>query len=402
MHKKIIEKAISQITERKEPLFNQAVEENKEQLKKRFANKTVLVIGGAGSIGTQFILELIYFNPKRIVVIDLNENGLTELTRQLHNMADITLPELKTYPLSYAGTIFSKIVSNEGPFDIVAHFAALKHVRSEKDSYSIEAMFNNNFLNVARLLKLLKQKPPQIFFSVSSDKATNPVSIMGATKNLMEKVLFSYNTAFPVVSARFANVAFSNGSLLESYIHRYESDQPIVCPQDIKRYFVSPKEAGQLCLLACGVGTGGEIFIPKLSQNKNLIPFTKTVTAFFSALQKEFKACKDEQTLIQHHKSYLNNKDKPYPVMFFKSDTSGEKSYEEFYSTEDKVDWERVAQIGILQHTGHGKLDVVQLLSEAETLFNTAVQKEDIVQFLKKWVPTFKHNETGKNLDDKR
>ena len=401
MNQKNIEAIIAGITNRNRNLFLNDIEANKETLRKKVSGKSALVIGGAGSIGSAYIKELIKFDLKRLYVIDTNENGLAELVRDIRSSDDYNKLEIKTYPLSFASSIFERILKEQGPFEIVANFAALKHVRSEKDEYAIQAMFENNFINANKLLAQLKVHKPENFFCVSTDKATNPVSIMGATKKLMEDVIFAYEKDFNITTARFANVAFSNGSLLDSYVHRFEKKQPIVCPSDVNRYFVSPEEAGSLCLLACLMGESGDIFIPKLTPEEDLISFEKTVREFFKELNIELDLCESEEEAKEKAKAITNSKISPYPVFLFKTDTSGEKLYEEFYTKTDVVDWNTFNGLGIIKKPEDENSNVNQLLIEAEALFSKDVSKNSILTFLSKYINGFVYEEKGKNLDQK-
>ena len=235
------------VIKRKDDLFQADIEENKEKLYTKIKDKRVLVVGGAGSIGSSFIKALLPFKPSTLVVVDLNENALTELTRDLRSTDGMYMPEdYVTYPMDYATTVFSKMFRNRGGFDIVANFSAHKHVRSEKDVYSVEALIRNNLLNAKKLLDLLAEIPPETYFCVSTDKAANPVNIMGASKRIMEDVIFAYSDCFPVKTARFANVAFSNGSLPDGFLERMAKLQPLSAPLDVKRYFVSHLQIMQL------------------------------------------------------------------------------------------------------------------------------------------------------------
>lgn len=401
MNQKRVEAIIAGITDRNKNLFLNDIEANRATLKDKVSGKSALVIGGAGSIGSAYIKELIKFDLKRLYVIDTNENGLAELVRDIRSSDNFNTLEIKTYPLSFASSIFERILQEQGPFEIVANFAALKHVRSEKDEYAIQAMFENNFINANKLLAQLKAHKPESFFCVSTDKATNPVSIMGATKKLMEDVIFAYEKDFNITTARFANVAFSNGSLLDSYVHRFEKEQPIVCPSDINRYFVSPEEAGSLCLLACLLGESGDIFIPKLTPEKDLISFEKTVREFFKELDIELDLCESEEEAKRKAKAITKSNDSAYPVYLFKTDTSGEKLYEEFFAKSDVVDWDTFNALGVIKKSKDENANVKQLLLEAEALFSEDTSKDSILKFLSKHITGFMYEEKGKNLDQK-
>src|SRR5574344_1277223 len=251
------------ITYRPKSMFIGDIEKNKEQLTREIKDKSVLVIGGGGTIGSSYIRAILPFKPSKLVVVDISENNLTELTRDLRSTYKMFVPEdYRTYPLSYADPIFEKIFRKEQGFDIVANFSAHKHVRSEKDQYSVEALIENNDLKARKLMNLIAEYPPKHFFCVSTDKAANPVNVMGCSKKIMEEMIMSYSKKFKITTARFANVAFSNGSLLAGFIDRLMKRQPLSSPNDVKRYFVSPDESGQICMLACILGKTGEIFFP--------------------------------------------------------------------------------------------------------------------------------------------
>ena len=259
------------VTHRAESMFAADIENNRETLSKEIEGKSLLVIGGAGSIGSSFIKAMLPFKPSKLVVVDLNENGLAELTRDLRSTEGMYVPEeYRAYTLSFADPIFERIFREEKGFDIVANFSAHKHVRSEKDKYSVQALIENNDIKAKRFLDLLSVYPPKHFFCVSTDKAANPVNIMGASKRIMEDMIMAYTSRFKVTTARFANVAFSNGSLPNGWIHRVMKKQPLAAPNDVKRYFVSPEESGQICMLACVLGRNGEIFFPKLGEEQML------------------------------------------------------------------------------------------------------------------------------------
>ena len=252
------------ITFRAASLFERDIRVNNSLLVQAIKDRSVCVIGGAGSIGSSFIKSILRFHPGKLVVIDLNENGLVELTRDLRSTYGLYVPQdYRTYTLNFADPIFARIFREEKGFDIVANFSAHKHVRSEKDKYSVQALIENNDIKAKRLMDLLCEFPPKHFFCVSTDKAANPVNIMGASKRIMEDLVMAYGDKFKVTTARFANVAFSNGSLPDGWLHRLQKKQPLAAPYDVKRYFVSPEESGQICMLACILGKSGETFFPK-------------------------------------------------------------------------------------------------------------------------------------------
>jgi len=394
------EKFIKQeVINRPESLFKKDLENFNAAIQKEIKDKSVLVIGGAGTIGSSFIKALLVYKPKKLVVIDINENGLTELVRDCRSSNTISLPEyFKFYPLNFGNKIFDKIFSTEGPFDIVANFAAHKHVRSEKDVYSIEAMFDNNVFNAKKLLDKLLQQPPQHFFCVSTDKAANPVNIMGASKKLMEEVILAYTNDFNITTARFANVAFSNGSLLAGFIERVMKRQPLACPSDVRRFFVSPQESGEICLMACVLGKSGDIFFPKLFED-DMINFADIAIRFIKALGYEPEICTTE-TEAREKISLI--KEKKYPVFFFKSETSGEKLYEEFYTENEELDMDTFTSLGIIKNAERkNKHELNEVINSIENLFTLNADKKDVISLLNNLLPGFKHIETGMNLDQK-
>lgn len=389
------------VTNRASSMFLPDIEANQKELAEKINGRSVLVIGGAGSIGSSYIKALLHFKPKRLFVVDTNENGLTELTRDLRSAAHLNVPtEYYTYPINFGDPVFEKILHQEGPFEIVANFAAHKHVRSEKDQYSIEAMVENNVLKAKRLLDLLLEFPPSHFFCVSTDKAANPVNVMGASKKLMEEVILSYSEKIPITTARFANVAFSNGSLLAGFIERILKRQPLAAPLDVKRYFVSPEESGQICLMACILGKSGEIFFPKLKE-EGMKKFSDIGTALLRSMGYEPHLCKTEQE-ARLAANNPNGKGS-YPVFYFESDTSGEKAFEEFYTEAETVDNDRFKSLGVIMDAPKKKMTEIETMIDGlKSIFSkNTVSKNEIVALMSDFIPNFEHIETGKNLDSK-
>jgi len=378
--------------------FKSDIQYNKDFLKSQIFDKVVLIIGGAGTIGSSYIKQILKFKPSKITVVDFNENGLTELTRDLRssNLLDYN-PEYITYPVNLLSDTFDKIF-NFDRWQVVANFSAHKHVRSEKDKISIEALIKNNVFGAIKLLNLCKQNPPKYFFSVSTDKAANPVNIMGASKSLMEKLILSKKNNFRVSTARFANVAFSNGSLLDGFIYRLNKKQPLSCPSDIKRFFVTPDQSGQICLLATFLGETGNIFFPKLDFDKDQIYFKEIALDFLKENGFEPELVKSENEA----KGFDFDKyPRKYPIYFFKTDTSGEKTYEEFYTEEEDYEINKYDSLGFI-NTPDIKISFEDVESDFEGVFNNPnSQKSDIVTIIKKYVPDFMHIETGKHLDQK-
>lgn len=382
-------------------MFESDIKLNSDILRKRISNKSVLVIGGAGTIGTSFIKALLPFKPATLVVVDYNENALAELTRDLRSTKGMYVPEdYITYPLDFASSCFEKMFYTRGGFDIVGNFSAHKHVRSEKDIYSVEALLQNNVLHAKFLLDLLAKHPPEEYFCVSTDKAANPVNIMGASKRIMEDVIFSYSDKFPVKTARFANVAFSNGSLPAGFLARIQKLQPISAPLDIRRYFVSPEESGQICLLAAILGENREIFFPKFEEAQ-MMTFDGIARELLKEHGYEVLECISDAEAIDKAED-LKNGSKYYPVHFSLTDTSGEKLFEEFVTGTETVKYDSFSSLGIVTGKQIPNRDrIAKLFSELNEVFSRETSKDEVVAIMKGYLPNFEHIETGKSLDSK-
>lgn len=390
------------VTKRGKSMFWEDICANRDTLSARILNKKVLVIGGAGSIGSSFIKAILPFKPSSLVVVDINENALAELTRDLRSTKGMFVPdEYITYPMDFASPVFQKMFRRYNGFHIVGNFSAHKHVRSEKDIYSVEALIQNNVLHARGLLDLLAEYPPEEYFCVSTDKAANPVNIMGASKRLMEDLIFSYSDTFPVKTARFANVAFSNGSLPAGFLQRIAKLQPLSAPSDVKRYFVSMEESGQICMLACMLGENRAIFFPKLAQEQ-MMTFDSIATNLLHECGYEVLECSSDEEAIDRAAN-LKSGSKQYPVHYEKSDTSGEKQYEEFYTDNETVDMSRFKSLGVItdkQICDRKKMAV--LLDKLSAAFaGDESTKADIVRIIGEYLPNFDHIETGKSLDSK-
>ena len=391
-------------------MFLPDIKSNKEKLFEEIKNKKVCVIGGAGSIGSSFIKAILHFKPKSVVVVDLNENGLAELVRDVRSTYGLYVPdEFRCYTLNFADPIFERIFREEKGFDIVANFSAHKHVRSEKDRYSVQALIENNDIKAKKLMDLLTVYPPKHFFCVSTDKAANPVNIMGASKRIMEDLVMAYNKYFKVTTARFANVAFSNGSLPDSWLHRLQKQQPLAAPNDVKRYFVSPEESGQICMLACILGKPGEVFFPKLGEDQ-MLTFSSICDNFVKANGLEKEECtsdaeaKQKAAAIDNGQwSMVNGQSKKYPVVYFKSDTTGEKAYEEFYVPGEEIDMQRFQSLGVVEQTTRHNMDEINsFFDKLEAIFQKEnFTKTQVVDAIKEFIPNFEHEEKGRNLDQK-
>lgn len=390
------------VTMRQQSMFLADIEANMQQLSIKIKNKSVLVIGGAGSIGSSFIKAILPFKPAALVVVDINENALAELTRDLRSTKGMFIPEeYIPYPMNFASSTFKKMFVHHGGFDIVANFSAHKHVRTEKDIFSIEALLQNNVINAKKLLELLKKFPPEEYFCVSTDKAANPVNIMGASKRIMEDVIFAYSKYFPVKTARFANVAFSNGSLPAGFLKRISKLQPLSAPLDVRRYFVSPEESGQICMLSCMLGKNREIFFPKL-EDVQMITFDKIGTTLLKESGYVALECSSDQEAIDKAEELRNGSNR-YPVYYSKSNTSGEKEFEEFFTDNETIDMKRMISLGVVINKDIPNMELIDVLfRKLEAAFDDIdVSKEDIVNIIKDYLPNFNHIEKGKSLDSK-
>ncbi|MDR1288404.1 MAG: polysaccharide biosynthesis protein [Treponema sp.] len=390
------------VTKREFSLFHTDIQDNLDIFVERIQDKSVLVIGGAGSIGSSFIKSLLPFKPKSLVVVDISENGLAELTRDLRSTPGFFVPENYTpYPFNFSDKVFEKMFRAYGGFDIVANFSAHKHVRSEKDVFSVEALLKNNVFQVKKLFDLLTEFPPEQFFCVSTDKAVNPVNIMGASKKIMEELAFLYSDKYPVKTARFANVAFSNGSLPAGFLERINKRQPISAPSDVRRYFVSPQESGEICLLACMLGNNREIFFPKIEKSQMMALSDIALALLRERGYVPVVYDSSEEAIAA---SELSKEDcSEYPVYFSKSDTTGEKKYEEFYTNTEETDMKRFDSLGVIINSQIPDLESISVfLKNLENVFENAnLKKSDVVNILEEFLPNFKHEEKNNFLDSK-
>ena len=378
--------------------FNRDLINHNDHLLKNIKGTNIIVIGGAGTIGSSYIKQILKYKPSKITVVDINENGLTELTRDLRSSKLLDYnPEYITYPVNLLSDTFDKVFNSES-WQVVANFSAHKHVRSEKDTISIEALVKNNVFGAIKLLNLCEKNMPKFFFSVSTDKAANPVNIMGASKSLMEKLILSKKKMFRVSTARFANVAFSNGSLLDGFLYRLKKQQPLSCPVDIKRFFVTPNQSGQICLLSTFLGNSGSIFFPKLDFHKDQIYFKDIALTFLHENGFEPLLVKTEKEAKEFNFDSNSNQ---YPIYFFKTDTSGEKTYEEFYTEDEDYEINKYDSLGFI-NPPEINISFKKVEADFKVVFNNKnLNKSDIITIIKKYVPGFMHIETGKHLDQK-
>lgn len=383
---------------RQKPLLIDDINQYNNILEEEVSKSSFLVIGGAGSIGQAVVKEIFKRQPQKLHVVDISENNLVELVRDIRSSFGYIEGEFKTYALDCGSSEFEQYFSKEPTFDYVLNLSALKHVRSEKDPYTLMRMINVNVLNTIKTIELSIKKGVKKYFCVSTDKAANPVNMMGASKRIMEMYLMKYSDYISISTARFANVAFSDGSLLHGFNQRILKHQPISAPNDVRRYFVVPQEAGQLCLMSTILGENKDIFFPKLSQELNLVTFSSIAEKYIKARGMKPYLCKTEDEARSLAKENTNNKE--WPCYFFSSDTTGEKDFEEFFTAKEEIDLDKFKNLGIVKNSN--KVEDEQLdyfLDEINRFKSSDWIKEDIVKLFHHMLPDFGHKETGKYLD---
>lgn len=390
------------IIKREQLLFNEDLERNKQELDTLIQNSSFLVIGAAGTIGQAVTREIFKRSPKRLHAVDISENNLVELVRTIRSSLGYISGEFKTFAIDYGSTIFRDFFEAHKPYDFVLNLSALKHVRSEKDVYTLRRLIQVNVLNALDSLELAANSGARKYFCVSTDKAANPVNLMGASKRLMEIFLFDVNSTTAVSTARFPNVAFSDGSLLHGFNQRFLNQQPIPAPSDVKRYFVVPEEAGQLCLLSCLLGQHHEIFFPKLKEELHMITFKEVAENYLHARGYVPYPCASEDEARTRAPELIAQQ--KWPCYFFESDTSGEKGFEEFFMEHESLDWQRFHSLGVIQNSfaSFEHAQVFKLKEELRELVSKAgASKAEFIEFFQRALGEFSHLETGKYLDDK-
>jgi len=384
---------------RSEPLFIPDIAAHEEELSERVASARFLVIGGAGSIGQAVAREIFKRNPRALHVVDISENNMVELVRDLRSTLGYIDGDFRTFAIDCGSREFEALLSAEKHYDYVLNLSALKHVRSEKDPFTLMRMIEVNILNTISTIKQSRMAGAQKYFCVSTDKAANPVNMMGASKRIMEMFLMRESESIPISTARFANVAFSDGSLLHGFNQRFAKRQPISAPSDVRRYFVTPQESGELCLSSCLLGGNRDIFFPKLSDALHLTRFSDIAVRFLEGLGYEPWECDSEEEARGRASELIA--DKKWPVYFFSSDTTGEKDFEEFFIEGQDLDLDRFETIGVIRTPAAydgGALDY--FLSEIDRLKSLPCwDKPDIVTLFNQMIPEFRHKETGKYLD---
>lgn len=386
---------------RDQELFKGDMDNHEVELRSIVNQSKFLVIGGAGSIGQAVTKEIFKRKPKKLHVVDISENNMVELVRDIRSSFGYIEGDFQTFALDIGSLEYDAFIEADGQYDYVLNLSALKHVRSEKDPYTLMRMIEVNIFNTDKTIQQSIDKGVKKYFCVSTDKAANPVNMMGASKRIMEMFLMRKSEYISISTARFANVAFSDGSLLHGFNQRIQKLQPIVAPNDIKRYFVVPKESGELCLMSCVFGENRDVFFPKLSESLHLITFADIAVKYLKELGYEHYLCESEdeardliKTLPQQGK---------WPCLFTSSDTTGEKDFEEFFTENEVLDMERFDNLGVIKNEFKVNDELLNLFSSRilELKSNKAWSKEDIVELFFKMIPDFGHKETGRYLDAK-
>jgi FlaA1/EpsC-like NDP-sugar epimerase len=386
---------------RKKPLFEKDILNKGFQIKQIIESSTFLVIGGAGSIGQAVTKEIFKRNPLKLHVVDISENNIVELVRDIRSSYGYIDGDFRTFALDIGSIEYDSFIKNDGKYDYVLNLSALKHVRSEKDPYTLMRMIDVNIFNTIKTIRQSIDNGVKKYFCVSTDKAANPVNMMGASKRIMELFLMRESQNIEISTARFANVAFSDGSLLYGFNQRIQKQQPIVAPNDIKRYFVTPQESGELCLMSCLFGENRDIFFPRLSEDLHLITFAEIAKKYLNELGFEPYECKsEEEARLLMNKLPNENK---WPCFFTKSDTTGEKDFEEFYKNDEILDFAKFINIGIVKNMlNHNVTNLNNFSAKIKTMkLNLSWTKKELLDEFIKLIPDFQHKETGKYLDSK-
>lgn len=386
---------------RSTPLFVKDIENYREELLNEVAKSKFLVIGGAGSIGQAVCREIFKRDPEVLHVVDISENNMVELVRNLRSSYGYIRGDFQTFAIDCGSSEFKVLLNHHCKYDYILNLSALKHVRSEKDPFTLMRMINVNILNTIETVRIAKQLGVKKYFCVSTDKAANPVNMMGASKRIMELFLMRESNDIPISMARFANVAFSDGSLLHGFNQRFIKKQPITAPKDVRRYFVTPEESGELCLMSAIFGKNREIFFPKLSDQLHLERFSEIAKRYLNSLGYDVVECGSEEEARQMAPNIIPLG--KWPCYFFNSDTTGEKDFEEFYTENEKVDFTAFENLGIVTNTlSYNDTELNRFLDDVSSLVTSeAWGKSDLVKIFCKILPNFNHVELGKSLDQR-
>lgn len=386
---------------RKKDFFYDDMANYADELASVVSTSSFLVLGGAGSIGQAVVKEIFRRDPRKLHIVDISENNMTELVRDIRSSYGYINGDFKTFPLDIGSVEYDAFIEWDGNYDYVLNLSALKHVRSEKDPFTLMRMINVNILYADKAIRQSINKNSKKFFCVSTDKAANPVNMMGGSKRIMEMYLMSRSKEIDISSARFANVAFSDGSLLHSFKQRMQKNQPIVAPKDIKRYFITPKESGELCLLSCILGENRDIFFPKLVRDLHLISFEEIAVRYLNSLGYEPHICNSEDEARNFNKKLFQNK--KWPCFFTVSDTTGEKNFEEFVTDKEKTDLQRFVNLGVIKNEYFKNDDKITRFSAVISRYKNKKKwtKQQLLDLFNEMISDFMHKETGKYLDAK-
>ena len=383
------------------PLFDYDIASYKKKLESLVSNNRFLVIGGAGSIGQAVTREIFKRNPQALHVVDISENNMVELVRDIRSTLGYIDGDFRTFALDCGGNEYRALMNASEGYDYVLNLSALKHVRSEKDPFTLMRLVEVNVLNTIKTIQMAKEQGAKKYFCVSTDKAANPVNMMGASKRVMEMFLMRESKSLKISTARFANVAFSDGSLLHGFNQRFAKRQPISAPNDVIRYFVTPQESGELCLMSCLLGENRDIFFPKLSEQIHFTTFSDIAERYLKNLGYKPYQCSTEQEARERSDELIDSK--RWPCYFFKSDTSGEKDFEEFFTDKEILDMNRFQNLGVIKNETNFSPDMLDNFLEAihDIRIQKVWEKKQIVDLFKEMIPDFNHKETGKYLDGK-
>lgn len=393
--------SILDLISRKSELFEADIKKNEKKIKKIVSNSSFLVLGGAGSIGAAVVKEIFKRNPKKLHVVDINENNLTELVRDIRSQLGYISGKFKSLALDIGSLEYDVFIKSDGKYDYVLNLSALKHVRSEKDPFTLMRMINVNILNTNKTIKHSIKNKTKKYFCVSTDKATNPVNLMGASKRIMELYLITRSSKINVSTARFANVAFSDGSLLHGFDNRLKKRQPIAAPSDVRRYFLTPKESGELCLLSCIFGKNRDIFFPKINIEKNLLSFSELAIKYLHLKGYEAYLCENESEARELIKTLPDKK--KWPCLFTKSNTTGEKEIEEFFTKNEKINMKQFVNLGVIKNDPKNH---IKKLKDFERTINKLKldmmwNKQEIIHEFNKLIPNFHYIDKKRYLDEK-
>jgi len=380
-------------------LFEDDILSQKKELDKIVSNSRFLVIGGAGSIGQAVTREIFKRNPLVLHVVDISENNMVELVRDIRSTLGYIDGDFRTFAIDCGSNEYKALMKSSGGYDYVLNLSALKHVRSEKDPFTLMRLIEVNILNTIKTVQMANEQNAKKYFCVSTDKAANPVNMMGASKRIMEMFLMRESESIQISTARFANVAFSDGSLLHGFNQRFTKKQPISAPNDVRRYFITPQESGELCLMSCLLGENRDIFFPKLSEQLHLTTFSDIAERYIENLGYEPYHCSTEEEARDRSDELIASK--RWPCYFFKSDTSGEKDFEEFFTDNEILDMNQFKNLGVIKNEANFSSDMLDNFLEAiyDLRAQTIWEKSQIVDLFNEMIPDFDHKETGKYLD---